>query len=152
MKIVNEDVVDWEPLNIRFRTERKLTEDEANDLVRFIQTWFDDTSKANPGVWRFAKEWQVTLDLQGEVTASCELMPSDAVMALSTAIEEKYPIVRELRLGLPLRGPVAAKDWTVVPARCGHNEDRDFTISFSPITIGQFQEFLEVAEGVRELN
>lgn len=151
MKVIYEESVDWEPLHMRFRIRGTPTSDRCESLATFVLNWMRQRERDNPEKWRFS-EYSTKIQSSGTVEAFCELMPSDEVQLLADAVAAEFPFVSELRLGEPEVGTgsasVAKIDWVKIPA------DRvvidgvaydvvEFTISFTPVTVGQFCEFLD---------
>lgn len=151
MKVVHEDIVDWEPLQMRFRLKGTPTPDRCNSLASFIVDWMRQRETEEPEKWRFC-EYAAKVLPSGTVEAFCELMPADEVEQLARAVGDSFDFVAELRLGEPEPGSQTTKriDWFDVPGRRveidGDAVDvDDFAISFTAITVGQYCEFLDVS-------
>ena len=150
MKIIEEDVVDFEPLIMRFTGDEAISDLVAADAAAYICDWFDRTAAANPVEWSFAKEWAATANGDGTVVAQCELMPAHALASLADDVGAQFPVFTELRLGTQIDGPTSRDvfDWVVVPAGDVMVGNRSqsvaaFEITFTPVTLGQFCEFLD---------
>ncbi|HUG91321.1 MAG TPA: SUMF1/EgtB/PvdO family nonheme iron enzyme [Planctomycetaceae bacterium] len=149
MKIIYEDTVDWEPLHMRFCLRGTPTAELRESLASFVLEWIRQREREDPEKWRFC-EYSTNIRPSGTVEAFCELMPQDEVQILADAVADRFPFVAELRLGERQTGPASLGkiDWVRIPA------DRvvidgvaydvaDFTIGFTPVTLGQFCEFLD---------
>ncbi len=55
MQILEEDVVDWEPLVMRFLPRTKFTRKEARSLAKFVVEWLRQRESEDPQAWRFAE-------------------------------------------------------------------------------------------------
>lgn len=149
MEIVEEDLVDWEPLIIRFNSRKRLSRKESLRLATFVQNWFDKTAAENPNSWRTAKEWNASIEDGGSVVARCEFMPPEGIPLLAAAVGVQFPVIDQLRLGYPLpdQSQGRGSQWTVLP---GGRLDIDgkvysfepFCMSFKSVSIGQFEKFL----------
>jgi len=147
--IIYEDAVDWEPLVMRFVPAKRLTSTKAKRIAQYIQDWMDDAAESSPDLWRWAKEWQCTATNENEVIAHCEFIPPEELPRLADDLHTAFPLLQEIRLGYPLDGPAttAEFDWFVVHAgdikvgRKTHSLSA-FAVSFTPVTLGQFEEFL----------
>jgi hypothetical protein len=140
--------VDWEPLVMRFVPSQKLRPSEAQHIARFIRIWLNAAADTQPAVWSMAKEWDCKVS-RGNIVARCEFFPPRELSRLAQELGRQFPVLQELRLGYPLNGSRTASkfDWFLVDAgniRVG-NQDfvvKTFQISLSPVTAGQFEEFL----------
>lgn len=155
IQIIEEDFVDWEPLVMRFHAQTELSPAEADRLAQSIASWFDQSAIDDPITWKHAKEWHAEVADGNIVEATCDLMPSQAVPLLAAAVEREFPTICELRLGYQFEGPADPSRIEWFPIESGqveiNGEVRDvapFTISLYPITVVQFEEFLE-ATGYR---
>lgn len=148
IEIVEEDFVDWEPLIMRFVSQAPLSNGQAERLAEYIHDWIDLSAESNPDSWRFAKEWTAKVVDQGCIEVSCDLMPPEAIPALARAVEDRFPTIYEVRLGYPAAGMGSNLDW--MPFESGRFEVDGrmcilgaFSISFSPVTIDQFEKFVQ---------
>lgn len=149
MKVIHEESVDWEPLHIRFRLKGTPSKDRCDSLAAFVVNWMRTREAEHPEKWRFC-EYSANVLPSGAVEAFCELMPSDEVDLLASAIAANFQFVSEMRLGEPESGSRTLRkiDWFDVPGRRitvdGIEFDVDsFAISFTAVTVGQFCEFLD---------
>ncbi|MCA9094341.1 MAG: SUMF1/EgtB/PvdO family nonheme iron enzyme [Planctomycetaceae bacterium] len=148
--IIHEDDVDQEPLIIRFVNGRKLSQSKADRIARFVRCWMDQAAENDPDLWSMAKEWDCTVSENCDVIARCEFFPEPELSRLSADIHQEFPTLIEMRLGYPLSNPTTVQkfDWYKVPDgsvvinRKVHNVTA-FDISFTPVTIGQFEEFVD---------
>ena len=135
---------------MRFTGNEAVSDLVASDAAAYIRDWFDRTAAANPVAWSVAKEWAAKAEDDGTIVAQCELMPADAVTSLADDVGEQFPEYTELRLGMQIDGPTSCDelDWVAVPAgdvivRNSARTVAAFEITFTPITLGQFREFLD---------
>jgi hypothetical protein len=147
IKIIEEDLVDFEPLVMRFHGRERLSPTEAKRVAQFIISWFNQNAASDPGVWRFAKEWKAEVSQDGVVRATCDLMPPETIPLLAAAVEHAFPSLREVRLGHVIKGANSGYDWMPVEAASvaidGKIHDvAPFIISFSPVTVLMFEEFI----------
>jgi hypothetical protein len=150
IRIIYEDDVDWEPLIMRFVPAKRLIASKARRVAEYVRSWMDAAADANPDLWRMAKEWDSNLNEDGEIVAQCELIPEQELNRLAKDLSEAFPTLQEIRLGNPLphSATITEFDWFTVPSgsvRIGKklHDVASFSISFTPVTVGQFQEFLE---------
>lgn len=154
MRVIYEDTVDWEPLRMRFILKGTPISERLEPLAAFVVDWMREQEELDPETWRFC-EYSSRIRESGSVEAFCELMPKTAVLELAKAVEAKFPFVGELRLGYPEDGQASLSriDWFDVPADQVTIDGEifevaSFTISFTPITVGQFCEFLDATSHV----
>lgn len=157
IQIIYEDQVDWEPLIIRFIADSEMSRSEPQDIARFLQHWMDRAAEGDPDLWRSAKEWGAGIDDDGAVSVCCEFFPHQEIERLAEELAAKYPQISEMRLGMPLEGPAFINDmkWFSVDAGEVTVESQTlkldaFEISWLPITLGQFEEFIN-ATGYRPI-
>ena len=150
ISVIYEDDVDWQPLIIRFVNERKLSASKANQIARFVRDWMDNAAEDDPDLWAMAKEWDCTVSENRDVIARCECLPESEIQRLSVELHDSYPTLKEMRLGYPLSNPTTVQeiDWYQVPngsVQIGKTtyDVPAFKISFTPVTVGQFQAFLD---------
>lgn len=147
--IIYEDDVDLEPLIIRFVNGRKLSQSKGDRIARFVRCWMDQAAENDPDLWSMAKEWDCTVSENRDVIARCEFFPESELSRLSADVHKEFPTLTEMRLGYPLSNSTTVQkfDWYHVPDGSVqiNNEILNvaaFDISFTQVTIGQFQEFL----------
>jgi hypothetical protein len=152
MRIIEEDLVDYEPLVMRFVAEAPLRASVAKKLASFVTEWFDRAAAADPQGWHWAKEWRAWIDGR-EVFACCELPPPGALPALAADVEAAFPRIVEIRLGTALAGPTtrARFDWIALPGGEVTTGGKTHSvapleISFTPVTLGQYQEFMQATQ------
>lgn len=150
IRIIKDDLVDWEPLIFRIVPSRGLSATQAQQIVSFVRDWFNAAADARPSVWSASKEWDCRV-AQGEIVAQCELFPPNELPLLAEDLSREFPVLKEVWIGVPISGPKSTADaeWFSVGTGTIHIGDIDvtvkpFLISFSPVTIGQFEEFLNV--------
>lgn len=148
MKVVHEGNLDWEPLRIRFRLKKTPTKERCELLATFVVDWMRHREIESPEKWRFC-EYSAQVLPSGAVEAFCELMPPDELDQLANAVAANFDFVAEMRVGEPESGSKTLRsiDWFDVPGRPvtidGTTFDvKDFTISFTAVSVGQFCEFL----------
>ncbi|QDV19104.1 Formylglycine-generating sulfatase enzyme [Gimesia panareensis] len=149
IQIIYEDLVDWEPLQMRFIAGSDLTRSESEDIARLIKDWMDRAAEADPELWEMAKEWGAGVEADGTVTAACEFFPPQEIERLAEELTVNCPQIAEMRMGMPLEGPACIKDtkWFSVDAgevTVGKQTLAvpAFEISWSPVTVGQYEEFI----------
>ena len=134
---------------MRFVPAKRLTPAQAKRIAKHIQEWMDQSATSEPDVWQMAKEWRCTTSKDNEIVAHCEFMPTEELSRLAEELQVAFPALQEIRLGRSLVGPatIAGFDWFAVEpgeVQIGKKTHRldAFDISFTPITVGQFAEFL----------
>ncbi len=134
---------------MRFFFKVTPTSDQCEAVASFVVEWMRQRERDNPEKWRSC-EYSASVKPSGTVEAFCELMPLDEVQPLADAVADRFPFVRELRLGEPETGgvSVARIEWFDVQADRvvidGESFDvSEFSISFTAITVGQYCEFLD---------
>jgi hypothetical protein len=147
MRVVAEDLVDWQPLVIRFIPKGKF--DDPSMVVACLEAWCqENTAKAKSDCdLRF---WKVTLASDGMIEAIVEHLTPKSVARLARSIGKSCPELDHVKIGEPLKGfPAGLKfDWVRLPAAeielngAIHRVD-SVAISFSPVTFGQFTEFMK---------
>lgn len=149
VKIFEEDFLDFEPLVMRFVSSKPISNNLAADFRSFIVAWFDSVVAENPAEWHAAKEWTAEQSSEDTIVVMCELMPAYAVGVLAAEVEKAFPTFIELRIGHSVAGGSTTLefDWGDVPSGqvtiCGQVKMVDtFKISFTAVTLGQFEEFI----------
>ncbi|REK19050.1 MAG: hypothetical protein DWQ37_02500 [Planctomycetota bacterium] len=149
MKIIYEDQVDWEPLEMRFLVKGTPTTKRSQAVADFVVEWMRTRERADPQKWHFC-EYQAAVLSSGTIEAFCELMPADEIESLAGAVADAFPFVSELRLGRALTssGSMARIDWFDVPAGTVVVDGESFhvaafSISLTAVTAGQFCQFLD---------
>ena len=156
MRIVEEDLVDWEPLLMRFIFKIPIAEGQREALVVCIDEWFGEKTQqwlaareAGAPPARFVEYCGSNIQGDAAVEASADLIPPEWLQELVEAVERSFPDVDHLRLGIPLAGPTARSEfkWVHVPRgevvlRGKSLAIGDVEISMHPVSVGQFAEFM----------
>ena len=150
MKIVYGDVVDFEPLKLRFTIDLNGPDADSGAVADFVLAWMGKQRQSNQDEWNHCKCMSAEVALSGVVEASCEHFPADDIEQLAQAVAERFPLVVELRVGDNESGSalLGEIDWLSIPAGRvvidGVETDVDsFEINFTQITAGQFVGFLD---------
>ena len=156
MWIVEEDLVDWEPLLMRFIFKEPVAAGRREALVAFIDDWFG--GKANQ--WLAAREAGAPPErlvqyggarIEGDVAveAAADLIPIEWLQELTDAVERTFADVDHLRLGTSVTGPATRSDFEWVRIPRGevmlHGNAiaiGDVDISLHHVSLGQFEEFM----------
>jgi hypothetical protein len=156
MRIVEEDMVDWEPLRMRFVFTEPVVAGRREALVAFIDDWFGAKAKQ----WLAAREVGAPPEPLGEycganiaddvaVEAFADLIPIEWLQELTEAVELDFADVDHLRLGVSLTGPTDRSDFEWVHIPRGeiilHGNAvpiADVDISLHHVSLGQFEEFM----------
>lgn len=107
MKIHEEDLVDWEPLVMRFIAATEVPADRRLALGVFLEDWFRknaDAKRADCDI----RAWNV--DAQ-ELTASCEHLTRSALRRLTKALERRFPEIDHVRIGITFDGVPSGLDF-----------------------------------------
>jgi hypothetical protein len=145
MKIIEEDLVDWEPLVMRFDSSRSIAADRKADLCAFLEDWFRTNATAKRSDCDI-RSWNV--DVNG-LSASCEHLTRVALRRLTKAIDRRFPEIDVVRLGVALGGLPSGIDFNWV-ALAEQSIDMDgvshrihpLAISKFHVSLGQFTEFM----------
>jgi|SRR5215469_11243256 len=162
MRIVEEDLVDCEPLHMRFIFKHPVGEGRREALRTFIEEWFDAKARQWIAAHQAGAQQQIFVEFCGAhidgddaVEAAADLMSPEWLQGLTEAIDRSFPDVDHLRLGMPLSGPAtrAEFEWVHVPHGEVTLHDKcitisDVEISLHHVSLGQFEEFLR-ATGYR---
>ncbi|MAT16362.1 MAG: hypothetical protein CMJ46_13955 [Planctomyces sp.] len=151
MKIIKENLTHCEPLIMRFVFESEPSESRKKELAEFAVHWMAAEEEKNPQEWYYCEfGYRLEVDEGNNVVeVTCELMPECHVEPLAMAVAERFTDVKLLKLGDPyINKPSLDIEWLEVPAgECiitGERYDLPaFTIAFTPITLGQFRQFLK---------
>ncbi|QDU79383.1 Formylglycine-generating sulfatase enzyme [Polystyrenella longa] len=154
MKIITDNLTHIEPLTLRFFFDKSTSSKVRQGFATFAIDWFTSQEQVDPEKWRLC-EYRYQLESADEpevVTVYCELMPEGEVEQLAKAVRLQFPQIKELRLGEPfIKNKSLDIEWIELPAReVVINKQRylvsEFSISFSAITLGQFQKFMNNTE------
>ncbi|HEY8504605.1 MAG TPA: SUMF1/EgtB/PvdO family nonheme iron enzyme [Gemmataceae bacterium] len=149
MRVIEEDIVDGEPLEMRFVTRPDTPPERVTALASHLKEWFLE----NAGEARDdcdLRYWQVKVAEPCVVEALAEHLLQGALRRLSESVENAFPEVDELRLGVPVAGIPSGLDfeWVNFPeeeVRTGRGKSNfdPFAVSLHAVSVGQFTEFLE---------
>src|SRR5487761_1219135 len=157
MRVVEEDLVDWDPLVMRFIFKSPVGIGRREALAAFIDEWFATKTRA----WLTASEAggppQIFVEYFGSTTsgynaveASANRLLLDWVQNLTEAVERSFLDVDHLRLGVSIAGPTVRSgfEWVHVPQ--GEVALRgtlipigDVDIALHKVSVGQFREFMD---------
>jgi hypothetical protein len=147
MQIIEEDLVDWEPLRIRFLPESRFADPQllAAEIANWCKT--NATKKRSDCDIRY---WEVISRNSAVVEVVCEHLTKKALGRLLRDVAKQCPDLERIVIGEHLEGcpDGVSFDWALLPAA---EIDLDGTphsiapiaISFTPVTIGQFVAFIE---------
>jgi len=157
MRIIEEDMVDWEPLRMRFIFKDPVADGRREVLVAFIDDWFGEKEKrrlaargAGTEPQPFVKDYcGANIDGATAVETHAELIPPEWLQELTGAVERSFPDVDHLRLGFPIEGPTVRSGfkWVRVPRgevmlRGNPVTIGDVDISLHQVSVGQFEQFM----------
>jgi len=149
VKVVENDLLDYEPLVMNFVSSKTITNSQSKQIQSFIVAWFETVVADNPKEWCAAKEWTANKSAENTITVTCDLMPSQAVEVLAAEVERAFPEFIELHIGNSTAEglPKIEFDWVDVPSGqvsiCSQVKTVEaFRISFTAVTLGQFEEFI----------
>jgi hypothetical protein len=152
MKIIAEALVDWQPLQIRFFPRSKF--EAPGTLVRCLESWFQ-TNASRPRSDCDIRYWNVTREDPALVEAVCEHLTNKALKRLAQHLAKRCPELDRIVIGETTAGaPVVAAggglsfDWAPLPAATvdlngARHIVEAVAISFTPVTLGQFTQFLD---------
>ena len=152
MRVVAEDFVEWEPLVIRFIPKARF--DNPSLVVACLESWCQENA-ANTKSDCDIRFWKVTLESDGMIEAIVEHLTPKSVARLARSIAKSCSELDHIKIGEPLEGFPAGLnfDWVRLPATeielngAIHRVD-PVAISFSPVTFGQFTEFMKETDYV----
>jgi hypothetical protein len=145
MKIIEEDLVDWEPLFIRFHFPTPLASDRHVALCDFLEGWFQTNADARRSDCDI-RFWNVNTD---ELSAACEHLTRSALRRLTKAIGRRFPEIDAVRIGVAFDGVPSGLDFkwipltdTVVQMGDASHDVEPFAVSKFQVSMGQFSEFM----------
>lgn len=156
MRIVEEDLVDWEPLRMRFIFQKRVGASRHKTLVAFIDEWFATKAALWPAEREAGARPQPSVEYLGAsvvgqtaVETFANRMPAEWLQELADAVCSSFPDVDHLRLGLPLVGPTERSGfkWMHVAKVEVTLHGRSITVgdvdvSLHHVSVGQFEEFM----------
>lgn len=144
--IVEEDLVDWEPLRIRFVPKSSF--DDPDSLAAEIEDWLK-TNAVNPRSDCDIRYWEISRRDSSLVEAVCEHLTKKALRRFARHISKRCPDLERIIVGEHIDGyPRGLSfDWVLLPKdivtinglQCPVDP---VAISFTPVTLGQFTEFM----------
>lgn len=147
MRIIEEDLVDWEPLRIRFVP--KSTFPDPTAFARDVEEWL----RANAEKTRSdcdLRYWDVSANEVGAIEAVAEHLTKNSLQRLARHIAKRHPELDQIVIGERIDGaPTGLSfDWVLLPEDEIQLDGVSFqvdsvAIPFTPVTIGQFVEFME---------
>ena len=133
MKIIEEDLVDWEPLLIRFVAVDQLRTDRRAELAAFLEQWFKENAAAQRSDCDI-RYWDVRID---DLTAICEHLTPAALRRLLKSLGGRFPEIGHVRIGVALDGIPSGLDFKWMgfgvsvcishPAGCHEAHDSPFS-------------------------
>jgi hypothetical protein len=145
MKIFEEDLVDWEPLLMRFDSSTSIAADRQAALCAFLEDWFQTNAAAKRSDCDI-RFWNVDGD---QLSASCEHLTRAAFRRLTKAIDRRFPEIDIVRIGIAFDGVPSGLDfkwiafWEQAVEMDGVSHQVDpFAISTFQVSMGQFTEFM----------
>jgi hypothetical protein len=156
VKIEKSDVVDWEPLSLRFVPETPGNRVIADAVMTAINAWFQDTQQNPPkDVW--LKYWETQAAEDGTVAAKCEFVSESAVLRLAKDIASRFPQYHRVILGSEMPGVQRGHEitWVEVPLTQTPIDGKPLNlgplqISRYHVTIEQYFNFLDATAYVPE--
>lgn len=149
METIISDIVDWEPLIMKFVAEEDTSIKYLNNVKKLLEEWFALYAE-NPTGDIQPKYWDVRFIKGSIIIAKCEFITENGVKILSEVITNKYPKIKILILG---EGSISLpKSDEIIWQRLEKSEiiDSDKTVSVGPcyisvnhVSIGQYFEFLD---------
>jgi hypothetical protein len=151
MRIVEEDIVHWEPLQMRFVMAGDVRADRLAELALHLESWFSgnaQTGRSDCDI-RF---WNVTVSQPDAVEANCEHLTRKSLRRLTNSTEKAFPELDHVRIGFPIDGIPSGLEfrWERLPGSevtlHGNCYKIDpVAISMHQVSIGQFVEFMRDA-------
>ena len=145
MKIIEEDLVDWEPLRIRFQSSKSLARDRQTALCDFLEEWFQTNADAQRSDCDI-RFWNVDPD---ELSASCEHLTRSALRRLTKAIDRCFPEIDAVSIGIAFDGVPSGLDFKwialtdpIVQLGDVSHDIGPFAVSKFQVSMGQFSEFM----------
>jgi hypothetical protein len=145
MKILEEDLVDWEPLLMRFISVAELPDDRRLAVGAFLEDWFRTNAAAGRADCDI-RFWNVDAD---ELTASCEHLTRAALRRLTRALDRRFPEIDYVRIGVTFDGVPSGFDfrWVAFSEPIVEIDGKShplgpFAISTYHVSFGQFTEFM----------
>ena len=144
--IVELDFVDWEPLHLRFVPTTEFHDPES--LAAYVRKWFEENA-AKPRADCDVRYFDVREATPAGVAAVGELLTRKAVRRLVDSVARKSAELDRVELGEGIEGAPQGLsfDWVTLPdPRVASDATRSldrFAVSFTPVTVGQFEEFLK---------
>jgi hypothetical protein len=145
MKIVEEDLVDWQPLLMRFDSMVTIADHRRAALCAFLEDWFRTNAEAERSDCEI-RFWNVDAD---HLTASCEHLTRAALRRLTKAIDRRFPEIDTVRIGVAFDGVPSGLEFKwiafnapVVEMDGVAHKVNPFAISAFQISMGQFTEFM----------
>lgn len=148
MKIIEEDLVDWEPLLMRFQSSSAITADRLNALGKFLENWFQTNSDAQRADCDI-RSWNVDAS---EMLAACEHLTRAALRRLTKALGRSFPEIDSVRIGIAFDGVPSGLDFKwialtdpIVEMDGTPHTVGPFAISKFQVSMGQFTEFMSAS-------
>jgi Sulfatase-modifying factor enzyme 1 len=148
MRIVEEDLVDWEPLRIRF-----IPKSQFHDPHRFAME-LENWCQTNAGQTRSdcdIRYWKIIQTTPPLIEAICEHLTKKALRRLAQHLSKRCPELDHLVIGDHLHGQSAGLsfDWVHLPPAEVNLLGSDHlvtavAIAYTPVTLGQFNEFTKL--------
>lgn len=146
VRIVELDIVDWEPLQMRFVPSGVFSDREA--VISHLQSWFADNAAATRPDCDI-RSYKVLQSESPSIAAVGEHLTKKALRRLVNSIARRFPELAVVEIGEKIEGFPAGVifDWVTLPDATV-TLDREysvlrFAISFTPVTIGQFVQFMD---------
>src|SRR5262249_39518261 len=147
MQIIEEDLVDWEPLRIRFLPRSKFADPHL--LATEIANWCK-TNAAKKRADCDIRYCEVVSRNAAVVEVVCEHLTKKSLGRLGRDVAKQCPDLDRIVIGEHIEGcpDGVSFDWAFLPAAdvdvhgARHAVD-PIALSFTPVTIGQFVEFIE---------
>lgn len=149
MKIRYLDIVDWEPLKMRFVATRR-TMPAVPKAIEFIRNSFHRLSTQSPEPEFPLNYWEVKKGRGNDIIVLCEFISERGVMELAESVAGRFPEYAKVELGEKGRGLPASDDlqWlqlerSEVKIDGKRIEVAPFMITKYHITIGQYFAFMD---------
>jgi hypothetical protein len=148
MKIIEGDLVDWEPLLMRFQSSLAITADRRTALGDFLENWFQSNSNAQRADCDI-RYWNVD---PANMSAACEHLTLAALRRLTKALVRRFPEIESVRLGIEFDGVPSGLDFKwialtnpMVDMDGTSREVEPFAVSQLQVSMGQFTEFMSAS-------
>jgi len=142
MKITYLDMIDWEPLKMKFIPKRR-SQPDTNAASAFIQSYFKECAEEDLDPDCPIREWDVRVGPSGSIIALCEFISEDRIHDLANSLVARFPQYVKVELGERAKGLPQSKSIIWVNFDETTEASDGSTVSIGPFAISRFHITIE---------